>query len=295
MRSSVRAVCRFLITALLLQALCLLLCTPEAVSLYFPAFVLFCHETIVCGDDSYTDYYSLRERIENATAIVLGIDRTRAESYVFIEDLLTSLRYGSSVGSIMFTWTDEDTAEWWNHYFYSYLNDDEELEYYESLLLEKEEPEYHFRFHEILAKMNRTLPPQKRFIIVPGTSNGNRTETEIENCIETASQENEGIVFVLTDADTLSDPGTRLRTDTERYLCLQCRYSETPEIPFFDFGEPLWLVHTQRMGFYNEWYSLVSSKLGRSERHMSYTKNYSTEPFLLFFYEPEKENVKDGT
>ncbi len=294
MRSSVRAVCRFLVAAILLQALCLLLCTPEAVSTYFSAAVLLGHETILCGDDSYTDYYSLRERIDNVSAIVLGIDRTREESYVLIEDFLASLRYGSSVGSILITWIDDETAENWNRYMDSFLDNDDEQGYYESLLLENTDaPEYLFKFHEALAKLDRTLPPQKRFTVVSGTSQGNMTAAEIADRIDFSFKDHEGIILVLTEAEALSDPASLLRTESDRYLCLQCRYSESPDIPFIDFGEPLWLVNTQRMSFFNEWYAFTSHRLSHTERTVSYTKDYSTEPFFLFFYEPEKEDMEE--
>ncbi len=283
MSMNVRQIAAFLLTAVILQTLGMLLLTPEAVACYFAAAVLTAHDTIVCGDNSHTDYYSLHDRIAKADVIILGIDRTKKESYTLAADFLTSLRYEKTVSTVLITGITQEAGDYWEQYSDTFLTDDEEMEYYKERLNQSNDPESYFGFYEVLAEQNKTLPPQKRFTIKGGRANESSYDYSVTALIDSMPAEAGKLVFVLTDYQDLSDPYSPLRTDTEQYLALQCRYHEPPAIPFLDFGTPLWLVNTQKMTFFNNWYEITDHSMAYKKQTPSFTQNYSTEPFFLFF------------
>ena len=75
--------------------------TTRALEKTFPLYVRGAAQNVTVGDNSYTEYFRLRNEAENSDIIVVGIDFTSPQTFDLLADMIVSLKHDANIGGVI--------------------------------------------------------------------------------------------------------------------------------------------------------------------------------------------------
>ncbi len=200
---------KFLVAAVVLQGLMLLFCTEAGLTALYPLLVRTGEESFQTRG-AYTVYYDMRLPLTDADCIAVGVDFHVKESYDTLGHLFRFLKQYRNIKTIHIAHPDAEAIG-------SRLQANESDQ---PLMEDGSLAPVLAEFADMLAAVNDTQPPLKKFNVAPWTGTA---ET-----IATAPQEENEVALVLLDRDALMAAYPTLRE--QDVLCVEMKYVNCPTV-----------------------------------------------------------------
>ena len=289
-------VLRFLFAAVCVQMLMLLVCTCGALEKILPVYVRAVSEKVSLGDDSYTEFFPIRQYMAETSVdlIVIGVDFSYEETYALLTDLIVSMKNDVNIGTICID---------------SYPNT---MGYISTLISAKDEENRqnilsHLKsispcsdaFCEFvleLSRMKDSYPPQRQY--TGGTAIGGSVEDSFMQQIIASAQvykkRTNRPVLLITETQNLrvnAELRSLLRnTGDITSLCIQCHYSNSEKTPAERQPE-VKLLQQQKLHLFDELYSDAAKRADGQYPDFRFSDIYTTEiSFLMYECTPAEQN-----
>ena len=265
---------RFFLLAGAAQLFLLLAATPEGLSRLYPLAARAASVRVTTGDNSYTDYFPLRESLTEADFIVVGVDFSVEETYLLLTDLLAAMKNERNIGTVFVDYPNGGLNR-----VSAVISSATEEEREIALNAFREEPAAVRAFIERLRSMNDNYPPRRKYtggtVLAP---DGADFTAEMLRCAAETRRRSGRPVLICTDTANLN-AASGFRTSAGRFsghwLYVQCLYETGrgfPSSPNFS----LVLVDSARLAVFDDFYAFASRRIGGRFPSVRHSEAYST-------------------
>lgn len=287
----------FVLCALALQGIFCLFFTTRALETMFPLYVRAAAQKVVVGDNSYTEYFRLRNEAANSDVIVVGMDFTSPQTYALLEDMIVSLKHDANIGAVIIdAYGDAVSSEYAANAVNSVMPGEAEL------LCDEMREKYdvtssYEEFLNRLSSINADFPPQKR-LYGCSVENGDDHAEALLRTVHDAFVKSGRPVLLLTDSSRLAvDASFRVGAEDseERYLFICCCYTNGVWDGVFSADESaVYLVERDDLHLFDRLYSVASTFSDGRRREYSYSETFSTEMFFVVTDGVETQESEGG-
>ena len=215
-----KSVLLFVLCAVLLQGIFCLFFTTDALETSFPLYVRLASQEVSVGDNSYTEYFHLRNEAVDSDIIVVGIDFSSPQTFDVLMDMIVSLKHDANIGGVVIdAFGDAASSVYAAEAFNSIMPDVAEY-----LCMEMREsydvPVAYEEFLDRICTINLGYPQARSMFGVAIEDNENHTAALL-SCAHRAWEESQRPVLVLTDSTRLAmDDPYRVGAEAsgDRYL-----------------------------------------------------------------------------
>jgi len=274
----------FLLLAFLVQAVFSLFGTTSMLERTFPFYQRLIAKKIVCGDNSFTDYFALRRRASGVSVIVCGFDFSCEESYTLLTDLITALKHDTDIGTVLF---DVDTMQKTVAKAVAAGGAQRETNLYKL----RQNTDYVDSFYSFLGELgdlNAKYPPQKQMavaVLALPPRDGTSARAEALSAAARAYRLDTGrAVLVLAELEEVQK-GSPLFVCNDAQLALQILPRETA----ISGETKLFLAERDRLSLFDRLYAIASTRSTGYRPVAHYSEEHLTELFFLI------ENPTRGT
>ena len=273
-----RRAARYFLAAIAVQMLLLLLATPEGLSWVYPLAARAASVKVTTGDNSYTDYFALREPLAEADVVVLGVDFSVEETYTLLTDLLASMKNERNIGTVFVDYPPR-AVNAVSDVISALTEEKKEIALDEF----RDEAAAVRAFLERLRAMNDNYPPRRKY--AGGTvavSADESYDAALQRAAADACRATGRPVLVVTDAkklDAASDFLLSAGRFPGRWMYVQCRYEEKSGV----FGAPsysLALVDSEQLAWFDDLYAAAARPIGGRYSPVRYSETYSTPKYF---------------
>lgn len=274
----------FVLCALALQGIFCLFFTTGALEKLFPLYVRGVAQEVAVGDNSYTEYFRLRNEAAEADVIVVGVDFASQMSSDLLTDMVVSLKHDANIGAVIIdAYGDEISSVFAAEVINSIMPDTAEF----TCQAMREIYDVSVAYEDLLDGMNSInleYPPARRMFGVSILEEGDHTSALLHT-VRQAYQESRRPVLLLTDSARL-DRGDPFRIGAEasgeRYLFVRCMYTDGVWDGVFPNDAPaVYLVEREDLHLFDSLYSAASTFSDGEKREYSYSEAFATEIFFV--------------
>lgn len=283
----------FVLCALVLQGIFCLLFTTGALEKLFPLYVRFAAQDVVCGDNSYTEYFKLRRDAEEMDVIVVGMDFTSPATFTLLQDMIVSLKHDINIGGVVIdAYGDSISSQYAARCVDSIMPGEAEFHCNEIRFYHEVTPEYE-AFLDGFRALNESYPPQNRLFGVTVPESEDHVSAVLD-AIHNAHTESGRPVLVLTEDARLAKNG-RFRMEAEKsaedYMFIRCFTTNGAWDRVFPVHTTaVYLVEQDDLRFFDSLYSVASTWTNGEKSVYTYTEAFSTE--IFFVVTDGEEDVK---
>lgn len=281
---SKKTVVLFVLCALMLQGIFCLFFTTRALEKTFPLYVRAAAQNVTVGDNSYTEYFRLRNEAADSEIIAVGIDFSSPQTFDLLTDMIVSLKHDANIGGVIIdAYGDAESSAHAAEVISSIMPDAAEF----SCDVLRENYEVSAAYENFLDQMNTInleYPPTRRMFGV-AIENGEDHTAALLAAAQTAFRESRRPVLLLTDASRLTaeDPFmVGAECSGYRYLFIHCFYTDGVWDSVFPADRPAaYLVQREDLHLFDSLYRMASTLSDGKERIYSYSEAFSTEIFFV--------------
>jgi len=280
-KRTAKAAAVFLVICVCIQIIGLSCFTPDGLESMLPAIIRAAGTDMIFGDNSYTDFYSLKEHCLDADVIIVGVDFSVSESYSFLLDLIVSLKHEMRIDELYIS-----HAIGMQPLFSAVVSagSDAEMEEAKLQLVQSCSGDGIFcDFAQALYELNKTYPPSRKlkFGALPGESG----EDVISACkaAEKYVSENAGQVLLVVSTDLMENKEhytEYVNSSDLEFRAVRCLYTASADK---DDGFRALLVDTDDLSAYDSLFSAATAISGKEMRGKSYSETHFTKFFVMMY------------
>lgn len=274
----------FVLCALALQGIFCLFFTTRALEATFPLYVRAASQEVVVGDNSYTEYFRLRNEAVDSDVIVIGMDFSSPQTFALLSDMLISLKHDANIGAVIIdAYGDAPSSAYAAEAVSSIMPGVAEF------LCDRMRETYdvsdaYETFLDYIGVINEDYPPTRKMYGVAICDEADHVSALLHT-IHDAWEESRRPVLLLTDADRLreGDP-FRIGADAsgERYLFVRCCYTNGVWDGVFPSDtSAVYMVERDDLHFFDSLYTVASTFSDGEKGEHSYSELFSTEIFFV--------------
>lgn len=282
----------FVLCALMLQGIFCLFFTTGALEATFPLYVRAASREVTVGDNSYTEYFRLRNEAVDSDIIVVGIDFSSPQTFDLLTDMIVSLKHDANIGGVIIdAYGDSESSAHAAEVISSIMPD--VAEFACDVMRENYEvPAVYENFLDRMNTINLEYPPARRMFGVI-IENGEDHTASLLSAARAAHKESQRPVLVLTDSSRLiTDSPYRKGAEAsgERYLFVRCIYTNGVWDSVFPADTAAsYLVDRDDLHLFDRLYAAASTVSSGEKREYSYSETFSTEMFFVITDEVSEE------
>lgn len=292
---------RFLLFAAVLQIALVLVCTCGALEQLLPVYVRAVSDKVTLGDDSYTDFFPIRQYMAEypVDVIVIGVDFSYTETYSLLNDLIVSMKNDVNIGTVCI---DAYPGTMGN---LSALISAKEEDTRQNIIRQLKERQHcsdaFCEFALNLSRMKEEYPPQRQYSGGTAIAGEDGASLQKQLVASAAAYQNKTgrPVLILTDSDNLrvnAELRTILRESTDlSSMCIQCHYS-SEEKPYREIQPEVKILEQEKMHIFDEFYSGAAKRADGHYPGFRFSEIYTTEiSFLMYNCTPAETAGSEGT
>ena len=274
----------FVLCALVLQGIFCLFFTTGALEKLFPLYVRCAAQDVVCGDNSYTEYFKIRRDAEEMDVIVVGMDFTSPATFTLLQDMIVSLKHDINIGGVLIdAYGDSISSLYAARCVSAIMPGDAEFNCNEIRPYHEVAPEYE-AFLDGFHALNENYPPQNRLFGVTVPESEDHVSAVLD-AIHDAHSESGRPVLVLTEDARLAKDG-RFRMEAEKsaedYMFIRCFTTNGEWDRFFPVkSTAVYRVDREDLRFFDIVYTIASTWTSGDKSVYTYTEAFSTETFFV--------------
>ncbi|MGN1345968.1 MAG: hypothetical protein ACI4V1_04230 [Eubacteriales bacterium] len=297
MKKQIRLIVKFAAAILAVQALALLLLTPQGLELLFPPVARVNAEKFSPDSNTYAVYYDTRVEVSSADLIVVGMDFGIAESFDLLGHFTRFVKQYNNLSAILLhlTISQENLVR-------NLMTRDSEEEFNKRMTVLRERTGMSSDFCGYISELfliNRTMTPVRKMDVLTyaaPTENdyllnaGEPAALSKAERVMAALHETERSALCVVNCEDLAD-GSSFRTELNalaeaeglRVMILQVQYSGTcdageghPDFLFPDYHrEPsVFFVNNTKAAWFYRYYSVLAGRLTENRLDTRYTDSY---------------------
>lgn len=282
----------FVLCALALQGIFCLFFTTRALEATFPLYVRASSQEVTVGDNSYTEYFRLRNEAVDSDIIVVGIDFTSFQTFDLLADMIVSLKHDANIGAVIIDAFGDAASSVYAADTVNSIMPDVAAFTCDVMRENYDVPVAYERFLDRICAINLEYPQTRRMYGVP-IEDGESHTSALLSTAHTARQESQRPVLVLTDSARLAtDEPYRIGAEAsgDRYLFVRCVYTNGVWDSVFPADTAAaYLVDRDDLHLFDRLYAAASTFSSGEKREYSYSETFSTEMFFVITDEVSEE------
>ncbi len=288
LRNKRKTALRFLLLAAVLQITFMLVCTCGALEQLLPVYVRAVSDKVTLGDDSYTEFFPIRQYMSEypADVIVIGVDFSYTETYALLTDLIVSMKNDVNIGTVCI---DAYPGAMGN---LSALISAREEDTRQNIIRQLKERQHcsdaFCEFAANLSRMKEEYPPQRQYsggTTIAGADDAS-LQAQLVASAEAYKTRTGRPVLLLTDSDNLrinAELRTILRESTKlSSMCIQCHYS-SEKTPKRETQAEVKILEQNKMHIFDEFYSGAAKRADGRYPGFRFSEIYTTEISFLMY------------
>lgn len=274
----------FVLCTLVLQGIITVLFNTGSQEKLFPLYVRAAAQEVVCGDNSYTEYFSLRRAAEKADVLYLGVDFTSPATVTMLGDLIVSLKHDINIGGVIIDAYGESAATEYTAYCVDAIMPDAGQFYSYELSIDHEVIPEFIEFLDRFQVLNENYPPQNKLFgcMVPETEN--HLAAIVDTASHTAIESGRPVIVFLSETNlTSGSPLCRLADEADvSYMCVGTVITNGAwDVAFSPRKSAVYLVEREDLWLFDRLHSTAATLSNGEKQDISYSESVCTELFFV--------------
>lgn len=279
-----RTVIVFVLCTLVLQGIFSMLFNTRALETMFPLYLRSAAQDVVCGDNSYTEYFTLRRAAEKVDVLYVGVDFTSPATLTMLEDLIVSLKHDINIGGVIIDpYGDPTITEYAAHCVDSIMPGPADFYYNEICAKYDAIPEL-VDFLDCFQVLNENYPPQNKLFGCRVPEAEDHLAALVETASNTVAESGRAVLVLLAETDLTPDSQLcRLaKAANQSYMCVgSVTKNGVWDTSFPSRKSAVYLVEREDLWFFDRLYSWAATLSSGTTQDDSYLESRYTELFFV--------------
>ena len=274
----------FVLCTLVLQGIFSMLFNTRALETMLPLYIRSVAQDVVCGDNSYTEYFTLRRSAEKVDVLYVGVDFTSPAALCMLEDLIISLKHDINIGGVIIDpYGDPIITEYASYCVDSIMPAPADFYYNEICAKYEAIPEI-VDFLDCFQVLNENYPPQNKLFGCQVPESENHLAALVDTASNTVAESGRAVLVLLAETDLTPDsPLCRLaKAANQSYMCVSSVTTNGVWDASFPSRESaVYLVEREDLWLFDRLYSWAATLSSGMKQDGSFLESRYTELFFV--------------
>lgn len=284
----------FVLCTLVLQGIFSLLFNTYALETMFPLYIRSVAQDVVCGDNSYTEYFTLRRAAEKVDVLYVGVDFTSPAALTMLKDLIVSLKHDINIGGVIIDpYGDPTVTEYASHCVDSIMPGPADF-YYDEIRAKYDAIPELVDFLNYFQMLNENYPPQNKLFGCKVPESEDHLAALVETASNAAAESGRAVLVLVAETDLTADSPLCIaaKNGNQSYMCVSSVTTNGVWDASFPSREPaVYLVEREDLWLFDRLYSWAATLSSGTKQDDSYLESRYTE---LFFVITDGESADAG-
>ena len=274
----------FVLCTLVLQGIFSMLFNTRALEGLFPLYVRSVAQEVVCGDNSYTESFTLRRSAEKVDVLYVGVDFTSPATLYMLEDLIVSLKHDINIGGVIVDPYGDPTIIECASYCVDAIMPGVGEFYYNIMRSEYDVIPEFGEFLDYFQVINENYPPQNKLFGCTVPESEDHLSALVDVASDTVEESGRAVLVLLAESDLTPDsPLCRLAQEANQsYMCISSFTTNGVWDASFPSRESaVFLVEREDLWIFDRLYSWAATLSSGIKQEDGFSESRYTELFFV--------------